>query len=145
MPARFLWHISYKEMGYSFQVVPIERFKLLCNELDGLAPPIERYQALRVGACSILLSEVSEECLNGIGEEKRRLANWVRNQRSSVRYLRYKGASKMRGALNADISNASDSAKSQLEWLREALNKARPALLADLNLTRETTSHDFSA
>jgi hypothetical protein len=28
---------------------------------------------------------------------------------------------------------------------REALNKARPALLADLNLTRETTSHDFSA
>jgi hypothetical protein len=29
--------------------------------------------------------------------------------------------------------------------VKEALNKARPALLADLNLTRETTSHDFSA
>lgn len=112
-------------MAYSFQVVPIERFKLLNAELDRLVAPIERYQALRVGACSILLLEVSEECLNGIGEEKRRLASWVRNQRSSVRYVRYKGASKMRGALNADISNASDSARSQLDWLRSAAEYAR--------------------
>jgi hypothetical protein len=29
--------------------------------------------------------------------------------------------------------------------LKEALNKGGPALLADLNLTRETTSHDFPA
>jgi K+-transporting ATPase ATPase A chain len=28
---------------------------------------------------------------------------------------------------------------------KEALNKGGPALLADLNLIRETTSHDFSA
>ena len=28
---------------------------------------------------------------------------------------------------------------------RETLNKGGPALLADLNLIRETTSHDFSA
>jgi hypothetical protein len=28
---------------------------------------------------------------------------------------------------------------------KETLNKGGPALLADLNLIRETTSHDFSA
>jgi hypothetical protein len=32
-----------------------------------------------------------------------------------------------------------------LPSLRETLNKSGPALLVDLNLIRETTSHDFSA
>jgi hypothetical protein len=111
-------------MGYSFQVVPIEDFKRLSSELSRLAAPLERYQALRVGACCILLAETSNQCLANIPEEKRRLAIWVRNQRSVVRHIRYKGASKTRGALNADISNASDAAKGQLEWIRNAAEHA---------------------
>jgi hypothetical protein len=111
-------------MGYSFQVVPYEEFKQFSAELNQLESPIERYQALRVGACCILLAETSKQCLGGITEEKRRLAIWVRNQRSVIRNVRYKGASKMRGALNADISNASDTAKNQLEWIRSASEDA---------------------
>ncbi len=105
-------------MGYAFQVVPFNALLSSSNELSRLEKPLDRHQALKVGACSIIVIDHSNQCISGISEEKRCLAAWVRNQRSAVRYVRYKGASSMRGALNADISNASDRAKSQLDWLR---------------------------
>ncbi|MCP9796198.1 hypothetical protein [Cyanobium sp. Lug-B] len=105
-------------MGYAFQVVPFNELLSSSNELSRLEKPLDRHQALKVGACSIIVIDHSDQCISGISEEKRCLAAWVRNQRSAVRSVRYKGASSMRGALNADISNASDRTKSQLDWLR---------------------------
>ena len=106
-------------MGYSFQVVPIQKLKRIEGDLGRLVDPIDRFQALRLGACCLLATDLSEQCLNGIASEKRCLNTWARNQRSMVRFVRYKGSSRMRGAMNADISNAVDSARNTLEWLRD--------------------------
>ena len=106
-------------MGYSFQVVPIQKIKRIEADLGRLVDPIDRFQALRLGACCLLATDLSEQCLNGIASEKRCLNTWARNQRSMVRFVRYKGSSRMRGAMNADISNAVDSARNTLEWLRD--------------------------
>ena len=90
-------------MGYAFQVVPLEKLKQLGKELEALEAPCERQQALRVGACCVLINTTAEECIRNISEEKRRLTIWTRNQRSMVRFVRYKGSSSMRGAMNAGI------------------------------------------
>lgn len=133
-------------MGYSLKAVPLEKLKSLARDLDELETPVDRQQALRVGACCILINSTANECIRNIPEEKRQLATWVRNQRSMVRFVRYKGSSRMRAAMNADISNASDSAKNLLLWVKDyashaievADSRIRPCLefanLDDINM-----------
>jgi hypothetical protein len=106
-------------MGYPFTVIPIGDLELFYRQLEILPPPIERQQALKLASCCLLVIQRADECLSGISEEKRCLAIWVRNQRASVRSYRFKGSSRYRGAMNADISNAADNAKNKLDWLRD--------------------------
>ena len=112
-------------MNYAFQIVPADDLTLYHKLLNGIEAPVDRHQALKLGACAVLVASLSEQCVAGIAEEKRQLAVWVRNQRSVVRVVRFKGSSKYRGALNADISNASDRARNQLDQLRSFAPEAR--------------------
>jgi len=123
-------------MIYIFQVVPLDQLRLYHGLLTAFDDPIDRYNALKVGACAVLVAELSEQCRLGIAEEKRRLVIWTRNQRSAVRLVRYKGASSMRGAMNADISNAADRARSLLDELRVLVPQYRH--LSDQRLQQAT-------
>lgn len=86
--------------------------------LETFQEPVDRHHALQFGACCLVVIRSADDCLAGIAEEKRELNCWVRDQRASVRNLRYKGASKHRAAANAAISNAADQARNTLDWLR---------------------------
>jgi len=108
-------------MNYVFQTVPLDQLRLCHGLLTAFSDPIDRHHALKLGASAVIVAELSEQCLLGIAEERRQLAIWTRNQGSTVRLVRYKGASTMRGALNADISNAADRTRSAVPLLSPAL------------------------
>jgi len=103
---------------YRFRVVPLDELQTYSAILETFDAPVDHHHALQLGACCLVVIRSAQNCLSGIAQEKRELACWVRDQRASVRSLRYKGASKHRAAANAEISNAADRARNTLDWLR---------------------------
>lgn len=97
-------------MIYTFQVIPLDDLEKYMGILLKLEAPIDRHEALKVGACALLVESMAESCIAGIDEEKRLLRIWVRNKRSAIRLIRGKGSSKIRDGSNAMLSNASDNA-----------------------------------
>ena len=134
-------------MGYNFQVVPLDDLKLFSKLLSTINKPIDRHAALRLGACSLIVIDFARQCLNGIAEEKRCLAIWGRNQRSSIRFIRGKGSSNTRALANASISNQMDAARNTLDWLKtyapECIESAQQRLPESLSLVNkdEATSY----
>ncbi|ERT06463.1 hypothetical protein M595_3594 [Lyngbya aestuarii BL J] len=82
---------------------------------------ISTENAKKVGIICLRAIQIYQETQNNIGREKSNLRIWVRGARNSARnhgrLIRYKGASKTRGSINASISNINDQVLNNIDLM----------------------------
>ncbi|MCG6138830.1 MAG: hypothetical protein MET45_30270 [Nostoc sp. LLA-1] len=142
-------------MSYTYQhIKPTEIRSRTQDLLEVSKEDINAETAKKIGVICLRGIEIYQETINNIRNEKSALKYWVREARSQARghgrILRYKGVSKTRASMNADISNTNDrvlneldnflsTAQSNLPIVQDKLNKCLRIVSLDAIRSYEST------
>ncbi len=107
-------------MGYTYKHIKPTKIRSRTQDFLHISKKnINVETAKRIGVICLRAIEIYQDTINNVRNEKSALKYWVRearsNARSHGRVLRYKGASKTRASINADISNTNDRVLNELD------------------------------
>jgi hypothetical protein len=134
-------------MRYTYQhIKPTEIRSRTKDLLEISKEDINAETAKKIGVICLRAIEIYQETINNIRNEKSALKYWVREARSQARghgrILRYKGASKTRASINADISNTNDRVLNELDNFLLTAQRNLPIVQDKLNKCLRIVSID---
>lgn len=134
-------------MSYTYQHIKPTEIKNRTQDLLEISKEdINAETAKRIGVICLRAIKIYQETIDNIRNEKSALKYWVRESRSQARghgrILQYKGASKTRASMNADISNTNDRVLTELDNFLSTAQGNLPIVQDKLNKCLRVVSLD---
>jgi hypothetical protein len=125
-------------MQYVFQYLDPSSFNFKNEELKSIIEvPVNKNNAKEIGVISLRAIREYEEIKKNFKREKTSLKIWIREQRQRARnhgrVFKYKGASKTRASINAEISNINDEILNQMDLIKSEIENNFPDAKKKLN------------